>query len=272
MSQVLWILFSRFDLRSLVDIALVALLFYGLLTLLQGTRAVPLLRGLAIVLLGLLVIRSLLNLSTFGWLLDRSLPALIVTIPVLFQPELRRALENLGQTAPWSRRPWSPSAAQEMHHTIGEIAAACSEMSRQRVGALIVLERSIRLDEYAERGVRLDARVSARILLNLFYPNAPLHDGAVLVRRNRVLAAGAVLPLSEDVLDSFQYGTRHRAAIGISEHTDAVAVVVSEETGSISVAQRGRIVRWLDREKLISLLEALLHLHEVRAGLGRRPR
>jgi len=272
MSQVLWILFSRFDLRSLVDILLVALLFYGLLTLLQGTRAVPLLRGLAIVLLALLVIRTLFNLPTFGWLLDSSIPALIVTIPVLFQHELRRALENLGQTGPWSRRPWSPSAAQEMHHTVEEIATACSEMSRQRMGGLIVLERVIRLDEYAERGARLDARVSSRILLNLFYPNAPLHDGAVLVRRNRILAAGVVLPLSEDVLDSYQYGTRHRAAIGISEQTDAIAVVVSEETGAISVAQRGRVVRWLDREKLIRLLEALLHLHEVRTGLGRRAR
>jgi uncharacterized protein (TIGR00159 family) len=271
MSQLLWI-FSRFDWRSLLDILLVALLFYAILTLLQGTRAVPLLRGLAIVLLLVLLIRSVLDLPALGWLLDSALPALLVTIPVLFQPELRRALENLGQSGPWSKRPWTPSAAQEMRHTVEEIATACSEMSRERLGALIVLERAIRLDEYAERGVRLDARVSARLLHNLFYSNAPLHDGAVLIRRNRILAAGCVLPLSEDVLDSYQYGTRHRAAIGISEQTDAIAIVVSEETGAISVAQRGRMVRWLDRTRLVGLLEALLRLDEVRSNPGRRGR
>lgn len=261
MAQILWLL-SRLDLNNLLDILLVALLFYFLLTVLQGTRAVPLLRGLLIVILLTLVLRSVFNLTTLGWLLDNALPAMIIMIPVLFQPELRRALENLGQ-GPWSRRPWSPSAAQEMHQIISEIALACAELSRQRIGALIVLERSIRLDEYAERGIRLDARLSARLLESIFYPNAPLHDGAVLIRGNRVLAAGCVLPLSEDVLDSYQYGMRHRAAIGVSETTDAVAVVVSEETGAMAVAQRGRMVRWLDREKLIGLLEALLHLHEV---------
>ncbi len=269
MSQVLWLL-SRINLINLLDILLVALLFYGILTVLQGTRAVPLLRGLAIVLFLVLFVRSLFYLPTLGWLLDSALPALLVTIPVIFQPELRRALESLGHTLPWSRRPWSSSAAQEMRQVIDELAKACTELSRQRIGALIVLERSVRLDEYAERGVHLGARLSAQLLQNIFYPNAPLHDGAILVRRDRLLAAGCVLPLSEDVLDSYQYGTRHRAAIGISEVTDAIAVVVSEETGAISVAQRGRIVRWLDRAKLVGLLESLLRLDEVRAAPARR--
>lgn len=269
MSQAIWIL-SRLDWHSLLDILLVAILFYGLLTLLRGTRAVPLLRGLIIVLLLILLIRSVLNVPTLGWLLDSVVPALIVTIPVLFQPELRRALENLGQTGPWSRRPWSKQAAQEIHQTIEQIATACSEMSRQRIGALIVLERTIGLEEYAELGTRLDARLSSELLLNLFFPNSPLHDGAVLVRQEHILAAGCVLPLSEDVLDSYQYGMRHRAAIGISEQTDAVAVVVSEETGAIAVAQRGRIVRWLDKQKLIGLLQALFRLNEVRRDSGRR--
>jgi|YNPNPStandDraft_1061719.scaffolds.fasta_scaffold07077_4 uncharacterized protein (TIGR00159 family) len=264
MAQVLWLL-SRLDLNNLLDILLVTLLFYALLTVLQGTRAVPLLRGLLLVLLLTLILRSIFNLTTLGWLLDNALPALIIMIPVLFQPELRRALENLGQGGPWSRRPWNASAAQEMRQAIAEIATACTELARQRVGALIVVERSIRLDEYAERGAWLDARLSARLLQSIFYPNAPLHDGAVLVRGGRILAAGCVLPLSEDVLDSYQYGMRHRAAIGVSEATDAIAVVVSEETGAIAVAQRGRMVRWLDGEKLTGLLEALLHLQEVRA-------
>lgn len=271
MAQVLW-LFSRLNVYNVLDILLVALLFYALLTVLQGTRAVPLLRGLVIVLLLVLVVRSFLNLPTLGWLLDNALPAMLVTIPVLFQPELRRALENLGQRVPWTKRPWTDSAAQEMRRVLDEVVIACCEMSRQRIGALIVLERTIRLDEYAERGVRLDAAVSAQLLQSLFYPNSPLHDGAVLLRGSKLLAAKVVLPLSEDVLDSYQYGTRHRAAIGISEVTDAVAVVVSEETGSIAVAQRGRIVRWLDREKLIGLLEALLHLDEIRSSPKRRPR
>lgn len=271
MSQVLSV-FARLDPRNLLDILLVALLFYGLLGLLKGTRAAPLLRGLAIFLLLVLVVRSLFNLPSLGWLIDNTLPALFVTIPVVFQPELRRALENLGQTIDWNRRPWKTPAAEEMQHTIHEIADACSEMSRQRLGALIVLERTIRLDEFAERGVRLDARVSSELLLNLFFPNSPLHDGAVVVRRGRILAAGCVLPLSEDVLDSYQYGMRHRAAIGVSEETDAVAVLVSEETGAIAVAQRGRIVRWLDRDKLIGLLEALFRLREEQTSVGRRKR
>ena len=270
MSQVLWLL-SRIDLRNLVDILLVALLFYALLAVLQGTRAIPLLRGLVIVLLLVLVLRTLFSLPTLGWLLDSVLPALLVTIPVLFQPELRRALENLGHTVPWSRRPWSASGAQEMRQVLDEVVKACTELSRRKIGALIVLERTVRLDEYIERGIRLDARLSAQLLQNIFYPNAPLHDGAVLVRGGSLMAAGSVLPLSEDVLDSYQYGTRHRAAIGISEVTDAIAIVVSEETGAISVAQRGRIVRWLDRPKLVGLLEALLRLNEVRTS-GRRKR
>lgn len=271
MSQVFWI-FSRLDVQSLLDIFLVAALFYGLLTLLRGTRAVPLLRGLFILFLLVLLIRSLLNLSTLVWLLDNAVPALLITIPVIFQPELRRALENLGRTGPWARASWSTSAAQEIQQTIRQVATACQEMSQQRIGALIVIERSIHLDEYAEVGTLLDAQLSSPLLLNLFHPNTPLHDGAVLLRRDRVLAAGCVLPLSEDILDSYQYGMRHRAAIGISEETDAVAVVVSEETGGISVAQRGRIVRWLDREKLIGLLEALFHLEEEGPDLNRRRR
>ncbi|MBN1485961.1 MAG: diadenylate cyclase CdaA [Chloroflexia bacterium] len=269
MSQVLWIL-SRLNPRSLLDILLVALLFYGLLSLLQGTRAVPLLRGLILVLLFILVIRSVLRLPTMAWLLDSAVPALIVTIPVLFQPELRRALENLGQSGIWIRRPWSKSGAQQMHQTIERIADACMEMSRQRIGALIIMERSVSLDEYASLGTLLEARLSSELLLNLFYPKSPLHDGAVLVRKARILAAGCVLPLSEDVLDSYQYGMRHRAAIGISEQTDAVSVVVSEETGAIAVAQRGRIVRWLDRNKLVGLLQALFRLDQVRERPGRK--
>ncbi len=271
MAQILWHL-SRINFYNLLDILLVALLFYALLSVLQGTRAVPLLRGLTIVFILVLIVRTVFNVPTVGWLLDRALPALLVLIPVVFQPELRRALENLGQTMPWYVRPWSTTAADEMRDIVSEIATACFEMSRHHIGALIVMERTIRLDEYAERGTRLEARLSARFLQSLFYPNSPLHDGAVLVRRGRILAASVVLPLSEDVLDSYQYGTRHRAAIGISEATDAVAVVVSEETGAVSVAQRGRIVRWLDRDKLIGLLEALLRLHDVRESSGRRKR
>lgn len=271
MSQVLW-LFSQISWLNLVDILLVALLCYGLLTVLQGTRAIPLLRGLVVVLLLILALRTLFSLPTLGWLLDSVLPALLVTIPVVFQPELRRALETLGHKVPWSRRPWRSEAAQEMRQVVDEIVKACLELSRQKIGALIVVERTVRLDEFVERSVRLDARLSAQLLQNIFYPNAPLHDGAVLVRGGLLLAAGSVLPLSEDVLDSYQYGTRHRAAIGISEATDAVAVVVSEETGAISVAQRGRIVRWLDRAKLVGLLEALLRLNEVREPAARRKR
>jgi diadenylate cyclase len=254
-------LWQRFEPLSILDILLVALLFYWLLGVIRGTRAVQLLRGIGILIIVALLGSSFLPLRTLQWLMTNMVrPALFVAIPVLFQPELRRALESLGRTSDWFTRPFGSTTSTVLIETINVISRAAAQLSQQNIGALMVIERETGLQEYADRGVILDSRLSVPLLLNIFFPNAPLHDMAVIVQRNRILAANAVLPLSENVVGSTRYGTRHRAALGISEHSDAIAVVVSEETGSISLAHDGRMVRHLSEVRLRRLLGALLRI------------
>lgn len=243
-----------------LDILLVALLFWWLLGIIQGTRAVQLLRGISILLVVSFVLQAVLELQTLQWLLSNVLrPALIVAVPVLFGPELRRALERLGRADTFVLRPFN-NQSNDTHEALDVIVRAVTQLARQRTGALIVLERATGLQEYADRGVVLDARLSVPLLLNIFFINSPLHDLATIVRGNRVLAANVVLPLSENIVGTPRYGSRHRAALGISEVSDAVAVVVSEETGNISVATNGRMVRQLSDERLYRLLADLLNL------------
>jgi diadenylate cyclase len=244
---------------ALLDIAFVALLFFWLLGVIRGTRAVHLLRGIGIVLaITFLLGTTVEELTTLSWLLRNVLqPALVVAIPVLFQPELRRALETLGRTGELFNRSFGSNRSGTVE-TITSISRAATQLSQQGVGALIVLERETYLQEYADRGVILDARLAVPLLLNIFYPNSPLHDMAVIVRNNRILAANVVLPLSEDVIGQRRYGTRHRAAKGISEQTDAIAIVVSEETGAISLVNDGRMVSYLNETRLRSMLAGLL--------------
>ncbi len=253
---------------NLLDILLVALLFWWLLDVIRGTRAVQLLRGVIVLLVAALTIGSVLPLPTLRWLLRNAVqPALFVAIPVLFQPELRRALESLGRTGDiLARRPFANHTG-DMAATINLLVRAVVQLSQRQTGALIVIERNTGLQEYADRGVILDARLSVLLLLNIFFTNAPLHDMAVIVRAGRILAANVVLPLSENILGTTRYGTRHRAALGISEQSDALALVVSEETGGISVANNGRIVRHLNEARLRRLLAELLDvpLEEVMA-------
>jgi uncharacterized protein (TIGR00159 family) len=193
------------------------------------------------------------------WLLQNVIqPALLVAIPVLFQPELRRALEGLGRTNDLFGRPFGRANRFELVETVNGVARAAQQLSQQGVGALMVIERETGLQEYADRGVILEARLAVPLLLNIFYPNSPLHDMAVIVRNNRILAANVVLPLSEDVGGPRRYGTRHRAAKGISEQSDAIAVVVSEETGAISVVTDGRMVSYLNEARLRNMLAGLL--------------
>ncbi len=246
---------------NLLDILIVALLFWWLLDVIRGTRAVQLLRGVIVLLVVALAIGSVLPLPTLHWLLTNAVqPALFVAIPVLFQPELRRALEALGRTGDLlSRRPFANHAG-EGATTVNLLVRAAVQLSQRQMGALIVIERNTGLQEYADRGVILDARLSVVLLLNIFFPNAPLHDMAVIIRTGRILAANVVLPLSENILGSTRYGTRHRAALGISEQSDALALVVSEETGGISVANNGRIVRHLNEARLRRLLAELLNV------------
>ena len=253
MTDVLSILL-RLNWTSVVDILLVSIIFYVLLTLIQGTQAVQLLRGIVIIVVIIVVVTNVFQLTAFGWLIRNSLPALLVAIPVVFQPELRRLLERLGRSTGGflSLRPQE----SVLHSVIGIIAQACSQLSSRRHGALIVLERETGLQDIIESGVRLNAEVTPELLVTLFFPNTALHDGAVIVRHDRIVAAGCVLPLSSANGADRQLGTRHRAALGVTEGTDAIAIVVSEETGIISIAHNGRIIRRLDEKRLAKILTA----------------
>jgi uncharacterized protein (TIGR00159 family) len=251
-----------------LDIAFVGLIFYWLLGVIRGTRAVQLLRGIGIVFALSIMLSSLLQgLDTLSWLLRNVIqPALLVAIPVLFQPELRRALESLGRTNDLFGRPFGRANRFELLETINGVARAAQQLSQQGTGALMVIERETGLQEYADRGVIVDARMAVPLLLNIFYPNSPLHDMAVILRHNRILAANVVLPLSEDVDGQRRYGTRHRAAKGISEQSDAIAVVVSEETGAISLVTDGRMVSYLNEARLRSMLAGLLKVPLEESG------
>lgn len=247
---------------ALIDILVVALLFYWLLGVIRGTRAVQLLRGVGILLaLTFLLSSAIDQLETLRWLLRNFIqPLLVVAIPVLFQPELRRALERLGRTSDLLGRPFGPANRSEWLETINAVSRAASQLSQQGIGGLVVIERETQLQEYADRGVMIDSRLAVPLLLNIFYPNSPLHDMAVLIRGNRILAANVVLPLSEDVIGQRRYGTRHRAAKGITEQTDALAIVVSEETGAISLVNDGRMVSYLNETRLRHMLAGLLNV------------
>ena len=254
-------LLAHFTLSSVLDIFLVALVFYALLYFIQGTRAVQLLRGTIVVALLAVLAGSFFRLTAFNWLVSKSIPALLVAIPVIFQPELRRALERLGRPGMLLARR-SATTAQ----TINIISRAAGALAQQRFGALIVIERSTGLQDFIDTGVLLDAHLSEDLLLSIFYKNSALHDGAVIVREDRVVAAACMLPLSESNTLDRDLGTRHRAAIGVTEGTDAIAVVVSEERGSIAVAQNGHLVRRLDEGELNRLLYRLV---EPRLNLDR---
>lgn len=242
---------------SILDILLTALLFYGLFSLIQGTRAVRLVIG-AIVLYGVYAVARLLDLRMLSGILETGAVVGLLALVVIFQPELRRALERIGRVGSmgWAFAPAGAAGlAEKVARTVSRTAAG---LAAQRIGALIVIERDTGLEDTAETGVMLHADLSEELLTSIFMPRGALHDGAVIIHGDKVLAAGAVLPLSEISVHQQRYGTRHRAAIGISEQTDALVVVVSEETGSVSLVERGRVIRDLDEERLRTSLVALL--------------
>lgn len=248
---------------AIIDVTLIAYLFYRVIIWIRGTRAVHLVQGV-IVLLAATVVSGWLNLSVVNWLLEQVRLSFLVAIPIVFQPELRRALEQVGRGKIfWRGLPLLDRP--ELEELIESVERAVHVMSRNKTGALIVLERETGLGDVAETGIDLDARVSAEFLVNIFVPNTPLHDGAVIIRGNRITAAACFLPLTEAQVDP-KMGGRHRAALGITEQSDAVGVVVSEETGAVSVARDGKLIRNLDEEALHSILEELLYTEE-KAGL-----
>jgi diadenylate cyclase len=258
-------LLSSVDIRpsTLIDIGLTAVLIYGLLSLIRDTRAVRLVIGVT-VLYGVYVAAQFFGLQLLSQILQAAAVAGLFALVVVFQPELRRALERLGRVGSlgWLLAPGQQGATEQV---AAEVAHAATALAAERHGALMVLERETGLEDTAETGVMIRAILSAELLRTIFMPRSPLHDGAVIIRGDQVLAAGAVLPLSELPVHAERFGTRHRAALGISEDTDALVVVVSEETGSISLVERGRIVRNLDEDKLRVALVTLLRL-----GLARR--
>ena len=254
-------IFQRFNWLSVLDILLVAIFFGLLLYLLRDTEAMTLLKGAIFVIALVALLTSLINLPAFSWLIRTLSPALILAVPVIFAPEIRRALERVGRFGALSLFNRAPKPT-EVEATLRSITAAALQLSERRQGALIVIKRRQFLDQYYKNGVMLDAEVTPQILMQIFYPNTPLHDGAVIIEGNRVKAASCVMPLSNsgvlNALPERSFGLRHRAALGISEVSDAVAVVVSEETGTISIAQGGRLIRRLDGERLLNSLRAFM--------------
>ena len=245
------LVWSHISVISIIDIVLVAILIYQFLSLVRGTRAAPMLVGVATLALAFYFAR-LGELRTLNWLLSTLLPYVVFALIVVFQSEIRRALANLGSRISLMRSSGSVADVYD------DIVLAANLFSQNQTGALIVIEREIGLRTYIESGVALDARLSYDLLATLFRPSAPLHDGAVIVQRDRIAAAACFLPLSMNPVLSTQLGTRHRAAIGVTEETDAVAVVISEETGAISIAVAGGIERELTVERLRERVSALL--------------
>lgn len=236
---------------AVIDILLVAAIFYGVLYLIRGTQAVLLLRGVLLLVLVVVLVGNVFQLVAFNWLIRSSFSALLVAIPVIFQPELRRALERLGRAGWFLNRGGADTAFSQV---VDNVSRAAQELSERRHGALIVLEGEAMLQDVIATGMPLDAVVSSDLLLTIFFPNSELHDGAVIIRGDRVVAARCILPLSEVTPGDGHLGTRHLAAIGMTEQTDAVVIVVSEETGIISLARNGRIIRNLDKGRLARLL------------------
>jgi len=247
-----WSYISAISVISILDIVLVAVLIYQFLSLVRGTRAAPMLIGVATLGLAFYFAR-LGELRTLNWLLSTLLPYVVFALIVVFQSEIRHALVNLGSRISLMRSSGSVADVYD------DIVLAANLFSQNQTGALIVIEREIGLRTYIESGVTLDARLSYDLLATVFRPSAPLHDGAVIVQRDRIAAAACFLPLSMNPVLSTQLGTRHRAGIGITEETDAVAVIISEETGTISMAVGGNIDRELTVERLRERLSALLH-------------
>lgn len=260
LNEILFI-FQRINWLSVLDLVLVTLIFFTILTLLRDTQATILLRGVIFLVILLALLTQFIDLPAFSWLIQTTLPALLLAIPVIFAPEIRRGLERLGRAGSSNLFRRNLASEEAIKNTMHIISIACARLSARRHGALIVMERIDTLQEYVHTGVYMDAVVSPELLLQIFYPNSPLHDGAVVISGSRVLAASCVMPLSASGIlnrtPERQMGLRHRAALGSSEASDAVVIVVSEETGSISVAQAGRLIRGLDSDRLENMLIAL---------------
>jgi len=244
-------IFQRANWLSVIDVLLVTIVVFFILYLLRETKALVLLRGVLVLIVVISLLNSLRVLPAFSWLVSNTLPTLLLAIPVIFAPEIRRALERIGRTGTMFTR---ESYSREIERIINDITQASRHLSEKRFGGLIILRRLDPLQEYIETGVVLEARVTPEMLIQVFYPKTPLHDGGVVISEERIAAAGCVMPLSSSgVLEESpgrSMGLRHRAALGTAEETDAVAIVISEETGIISLAYDGKIDKYVSLDEL----------------------
>ena len=247
-----------FKLQDVIDILLVAAAIYGLLLLTRKTRANQVLKGLGIFLILAQVCR-MIGLTAVSWVINKFVEAGMIILVIIFQPEIRRALEHIGRNKIFSRF-FGAEEEEEYSEVITEIENAVFDMSRHKVGALMVFENQTGLSDVIETGHIVDAKISTELIENIFFHNAPLHDGAMILKNDRIVAAGCFLPLTDNRNLDSELGTRHRAAIGLSEVSDARIIVVSEETGAVSLAHEGTITRYLDREQLRKILETIYNV------------
>ena len=247
-------IFSNIRINDIIDILIVAYVFYKILILIKETRAEQLVKGIMILIV-ILKLAELAKLYVVRYILQNTMTLGMIALVIVFQPELRRALEHLGRSKLFR----SSSSNKEELDEIEEIKNAVISLARERIGALIVIEDETGLNEIIQSGVTIGATLTKELLINIFIPNTPLHDGAVVVRRDKIMAAGCFLPLTENKNISKQLGTRHRAAIGIAEQSDAIVVIVSEETGTISIARDGKLEQYLDSTRLVSRLREMLY-------------
>lgn len=232
---------------AIIDIAILSFVVYKLLMLIRGTRAAQLLRGIFMILI-LSIVSEWVGLHAVQWILDQIWGAIFLILVVVFQPEIRRVLEQIGRGSLFTGR--TSLSTSDIAHLVDAMVDAAVACAKTKTGVLLVVERETGLNDYIESGIRVDAAVTKELLLNVFVPNTPLHDGAAIIRGDRVAAAACFLPLSDNPYISMALGTRHRAGIGITEVSDAVALIVSEETGIISLAQDGKLVRHLEERQL----------------------
>ena len=249
-------LLSTIGILDVIDIAVVAYFLYTLYHMLIHTRAATLIKGLLILLI-ILMCSKWANLHVISWLLEKGMTVILVALPVVFQPELRRALEQIGRSR-WLSKGGNELDDAEVNDVLNAVTNASVDMSRRKVGALMVFERNTGLEERIETGIAIDGILSEALLLNIFEKDTPLHDGAVIIRGNRIVAATCLLPLTENRNLSRELGTRHRAALGVTEQSDAIVVVVSEETGTISIARNGELMRYLHGDDIREILSAAL--------------
>ncbi len=266
--QIITDMFTNMRMLDVLDIFIVAFVFYQLMILIRGTRAEQLIKGL-IILLVILKISEWAKLYVLHFILKNTLTLGVVALLIVFQPELRRALEYIGRHKIVGSG-MSNEAVMDMTHAIKQVVDASAILSREKTGALIVFERDTGLGDVIPTGVEIDGILSDGLLMNIFVPNTPLHDGAVILRKGKIVAAGCFLPLSDNRNLSKELGTRHRAALGICEQSDAVVVIVSEETGAISVAVDGKLSRFLDVQTLESKLMSEMHVNESQSILAKK--